>query len=198
MSHRVIELHSIMPIANIASVLRYGIMSHDQARLLPHSDVSMQEIQDRRAHVTVPNGLSLHQYANLYFCARNPMMYKRQSEHERLCVLQISLAVLRITGVVISDCNAASSYVRFYDAEAGMAALPFERIFDPNWVHPDDPGATLRHKSQKCAEVLVPHVVGVELIKGAYVSTANASDALSAQGFRLPIGLNPAIFFRNS
>lgn len=34
MSHRIIELHSIMPIENISSVLEHGILSNAQAAKL--------------------------------------------------------------------------------------------------------------------------------------------------------------------
>ena len=44
----------------------------------------MAEIQGRRDLVMVPNGRSLHEYANLYFDQRNPMMFKRRNED--ICV----------------------------------------------------------------------------------------------------------------
>ncbi|MEI7898996.1 MAG: DarT ssDNA thymidine ADP-ribosyltransferase family protein, partial [bacterium] len=86
MPHRVTELHNIMPIRNLVSVRLYGILSHNAVAALPHADVSMQEVQDKRDKKTVPNGLALHDYANLYFCARNPMMFKCKDERQDLCV----------------------------------------------------------------------------------------------------------------
>jgi hypothetical protein len=78
-----------MPIANIAPVLRDGILSHQRAASLLHADVSLADVQGKRAAKVVPNGLRLHQYANLYFHARNPMMYKRQAEAGSLCILRV-------------------------------------------------------------------------------------------------------------
>lgn len=90
MPHRVTELHCIMPIANAHSVMTNGILSHEQAAKLAHRSVAMAEIQDRRDKVHVPGGLRLHQYANLYFHARNPMMFKRKDQAGSLCVLRVS------------------------------------------------------------------------------------------------------------
>lgn len=115
MDPRVTELHCIMPIANLGSVMAHGILSYDRATNLPHHSVAMQPVQDKRDQKQVPGGLRLHQYANLYFHARNPMMFKRQAEAPDLCVLRVSTRVLDLAGVVISDQNAASGYVRFLD-----------------------------------------------------------------------------------
>ena len=71
MDARVTELHCIMPIANVASIMQHGILSYDSASKLKHRCVALQEIQDRRDQKQVPGGLKLHQYANLYFHARS-------------------------------------------------------------------------------------------------------------------------------
>ena len=56
----------------------------ERAKSIKHSSVAMSEIQGRRDLVMVPNGRSLHEYANLYFDPRNPMMFKRRNED--ICV----------------------------------------------------------------------------------------------------------------
>ena len=60
MPHRVTELHNIMPIPNLASVKHYGILSHKAVDSLPHSDVTMPDVQEKRATVSIPTGLALH------------------------------------------------------------------------------------------------------------------------------------------
>ena len=82
MDSRVTEFHCIMPISNIASVMTHGILSYDRASKLRHRSIALQPVQDRRDKKQVSGGLKLHQYANLYFNARNPMMFKRLSEVE--------------------------------------------------------------------------------------------------------------------
>jgi len=54
---RVTELHCIVPLANIASVMAHGILSHERASKLPHHSVAMQPIQDKRDQKQVPVGL---------------------------------------------------------------------------------------------------------------------------------------------
>nr|VFJ57368.1 MAG: protein of unknown function (DUF4433) [Candidatus Kentron sp. FW] len=195
MPDRVVEFHSIMPIGNIPSVLKHGILSHKRATNLPHSDVSMMEVQDRRDKMLVPGGLPLHRYANLYFDAHNPMMYKRLAQVESLCVLSVSIDVLKLPGAMITDQNAASDYARFY-SPTELNNLPFDRIFAEDWRHPDDEIDYWQHKSQKCAEVLAPNVIPTDFIQKAYVVNETTKTKLSAIGFPKPIEIMPRLFFR--
>lgn len=134
MPHRVKELHCIMPIENIPSVLKYGILSHNKIkeRGIKNKDISLQGVQEKRSSKTIPNGLSLHGYANLYFHARNPMLYKRKDEAENICVLIVSIAVLKLPNVVITDENAASDYVHFMSPNL-LSSLNFDRIYAKYW-----------------------------------------------------------------
>lgn len=195
MDPRITEFHSIMPIDNIGSVIAHGILSYERAARLPHRSVAMQPVQDRRDKKQVPGGLRLHQYASLYFHARNPMLYKRLAEAQTLCVLSVSLDVLDVDGTVISDQNAASDYARFL-APSQWELLDFEAILAMNWTHPGDQIAEWRHKSRKCAEVLVPGAVDPRMILSAYVVDRAAENRLRRAGFVLPIAVNPVLFFR--
>jgi len=184
-----------MPIANAPSVMQHGILSYERAAKLEHHSVAMHEIQDRRDQKQVPGGLKLHQYANLYFHARNPMLYKRKDEAAELCVLRVSLAVCDVQGVVFADCNASSGYVRFLHPSQ-WKLLHFDDIYAMNWTHPNDPPAYYRHRSRKCAEVLVPHRVEPARLLGAYVVDQAAARRLADVGFALPIAVDPVLFFR--
>jgi hypothetical protein len=192
---RVTELHCIMPVANIASVLTAGILSYERTAKLPHLSVAMQPVQDRRDQIRVPGGKKLHQYANLYFDARNPMMYKRRNEAPSLCVLRVSTLVLKVAGAVITDCNAASDYVRFL-APSQWRYLNFDDIYAPDWRHKNNPPRYYQHRSRKCAEVLVPDLVHPRFLQGAYVPGTKTSRELSGTGFTLPVDIKPILFFR--
>jgi len=168
MDTRVTEFHCIMPIGNVPSVMEHGILSYERAAKLQHHSVAMRAIQDRRDQKQVPGGLRLHQYANLYFHARNPMLYKRQDEVRELCVLRVSTRVCEVQGAVLTDCNASSDYVRFLHPSQ-WKLLDFDDIYSMDWRHPGDPAAYYRHRSRKCAEVLVPHHVQAQFLTGAYV-----------------------------
>lgn len=197
MDPRVTEFQCIMPLENIPSVLKHGILSNERVAKLPHLSVAMKEVQERRDRKQVPGGLKLHQYANLYFHARNPMMYKRKENVADLCVLCISLDVLKVESVVLADCNASSDYVRFLPPKPAYDRfLDFDDIFALNWTHPDDPIAEMRHKSRKCAEVLVPHVVEPRFFIGARVVNSAAKSRLAALGFPHRIDIDPVVFFR--
>jgi hypothetical protein len=195
MDQRVIEFQCIMPIANVGSVLTQGILSYERAARLPHHSVAMQPVQDKRDQKQVPRGLKLHQYANLYFHARNPMLFKRKDEAANLCVLRIGTAVLQEQGTVITDCNAASDYVRFL-APSQWRLLDFDDIFAPDWRHPGNDRRYYQHRSRKCAEVLVPNLVQPRFLTGAYVVDAAAQRKLATAGFGLPITVDSGLFFR--
>ncbi|MEX3954713.1 DUF4433 domain-containing protein [Trinickia sp. EG282A] len=194
MDPRVTEFHCIMPIVNLPSVLQYGIVSYEQAARLAHKSVAMQPVQDRRDQKHVPRGLKLHQYANLYFHARNPMMSKRRDEAGNLCVLRVSVAVLGIEGTVIADQNASSDYVRFLAPQQMDEWLNYDRIFARDWTD-DDQITYWRKKSAKCAEVLVPHRVDAALVFGAYARDATTARRVQAGWPNLQVTVDADMFF---
>jgi hypothetical protein len=193
--HELTELHYITPIANVQSILQHGILSHNRAKRVQHQSVAMEAIQDRRSKVTVPGGRKLHEYVNLYICARNPMMYKRQAQHQQLCVLRVSPEVLDIANVVITDGNASSDYTRFAAAPKGISIVDRDLTFAEFWTDPD-PIQKFRKGSAKCAEVLVPDKVNIEFIMGAYVSCQEPLDEFQALGTGISVVINSHLFFR--
>lgn len=193
------ELHYITPIANMESILKHGIVSHQKAERILHQSVAMNEIQEKRKKVVVPGGRPLHQYVNLYFHARNPMMFKGKDMHKDLCIIQINKEIINLPDVVISDGNAASDYVRFYAVSEGLRVIDKELVFARYWKH-DDPIENFRHTSIKCSEVLVPDKVDKDFIFGAYVSCDESKERLYAIIEKIerefPITVNPDLFFQ--
>src|SRR5258707_1883861 len=194
MDPRVQEFQCIMPLANVPSVVEHGILSHDRASKIQHESAAMEEIQERRDKKRVPSGLKLHQYANVYFHARNPMLYKRKENAPNLCVLRVSTEILQLPGVVITDQNAASDLVRFLHPNQ-YRLLDFDSIFAMNWRHPNDEFAYRRHRLRKCAEVLVPNIVNPQFLMGAYVVNEDSS-ARFCNLCGLAITVDPVMFFR--
>ncbi len=188
------EFQNITLIANIPSILRHGIVSYVEAAKLPHLSVALQDVQEKRDVKRVPGGLALHEYANVYFHARNPMMSRRRGEAAQLCVLRISTDILSIPRAVITDQNAASKYVKF-SAPNQLQFMNLEYVFAENWKHPNDQIQEWRHSSAKCAEVLIPEKIPPHFILGAYVLNASSQSQLQAQGFQLPIQLDQHMFF---
>jgi hypothetical protein len=190
------EFHYITPIKNVPSILQHGILSHNRAAKLKHDDISMREIQEVRAKKRVPGGLALHDYANLYFNARNKMMAKRRPEHDRLCVLRVSIEALDIPEAVIADQNASSKYALFLPSPVGLQKLQHDEIFVRSWKCPDDQIREWRLGSVVCAELLVPHVVDPRLILSAYVLDAAARNKFNDLGTNLECVVNADIFLR--
>lgn len=171
------ELHFIAPVSSLISILKLGLLCHESASKVKHQSVAMPEIQARRSTKVVPNGLPLHHYANLYFHARNPMMSSRRGSHADLCVLRIDPSVLDLPHVVITSQNASSDYVRFYSSPEGLDYLDKDLIYAESWIHQDQI-EEWRHKSIKCAEVLIPNKLDSEYIKGAYVSNQTTKEQI--------------------
>jgi hypothetical protein len=188
------ELHYIAPICNIPSILQHGILSHARASRLPHQSVAMEVIQDRRAGVRVPGGRPLHEYVNLYICARNPMLYKRQAQHVTICVLSVSPDVLDLPRVIVTDSNASSEYVRFAPAPDGLRIVDRDQTFAEYWTD-QDPIEQWRKKAAKCAEVLVPDRVDPRFVIGVYVSCEQAKRQVEAFGLGLPVNIQQHLFF---
>jgi hypothetical protein len=189
------ELHYITPIQNVPSIMNHGILCLHKAKRLDHASVAMQEIQEIRAKKIVPGGKPLHTYVNLYFCARNPMMYKRAAQHKSLCVLRINTEVMDLPGVVIADGNAASGYTGFWPSKSGLDRIDFELVFAEWWT--DSNQIQQWYKTRvKCAEILVPDSIDPCYIQGVYASCEESQRLLEEMGFRLPITIDPKLFFQ--
>lgn len=193
-------LHYIVAIENVESIAALGILSHKAAAAHPHLDVSMAEIQDLRDKKVIPDvrlarQRKLHEYANLYLHARNPMMSVRRNQHAELCVLQVDTAVLDLDGVVVSDGNAASDYSLYEAAPGGLRIVDEELTFARWWTDPVKP-VYWEKKRRKCAEVLVPDVVDPSFIVGAYVSCGDGRSACRRANAPWPLTLEPDLFFQ--
>jgi ssDNA thymidine ADP-ribosyltransferase, DarT len=189
------ELHYITAIANLPSILRHGILSHTLADQLAHDSVAMPEIQERRRNKRIPGARLLHEYANLYFDAHNPMLSKCRGRNNEICVLQIDASVLDLPGVIIADRNAASDWTGFRSVSGGLSIISKERVFARYWTHPDDPYEEMRHKSEKCAEVLVPDRVDTNLIGEVYVANQVTLTEFHRLNSRLSVSIRNDMFF---
>ena len=189
------ELHYITTIRNVPPILSKGILSHKLAKKINHNSVAMEVIQERRKNKIVPGGRPLQDYVNLYIYARNPMLYVLQSRHVDLCILRVSIEILDLPGVIITDRNASSDYARFAPAPKGLFIVDKDLTFAEYWTHPD-PFEAMRRKSAKCAEVLVPDRIDPDLITGAYVSCQEANATFEALRVDIPVTINSYLFFK--
>ena len=189
------ELHYIVAIANIPSILENGILCYEMAAGVPHISVALGEVQERRARKKIPSGLPLHGYVNLCFNARNPMLFRlMKNVSEDLCILRVDKDVIECPDVVVADRNASSDYVTFYTLSESVGKIDIDRVYARSWQH-DNQIEEWEHKSIICAEVLIPHIVTTKHIIGAYVAGEHSKENLLRTGFDREIFVNPDMFF---
>lgn len=188
------ELHYITPIANLPSIIQHGLLSHRRAQRFNPASVALQDVQAIRAKKRVAGGRLLHEYVNLYICARNPMLYKRLAQRNDLCVLSVSTNVLDLDGVVVTDMNAASGYVRFGAGAQGLTIVDRDVTFAVYWTDPD-PAIYFRKSAMKCAEVLVPDRVDPSMIQCAFVCNDTGRRNVEACASGLVVRTNRYLFF---
>ena len=187
-------LFNIQAINNIPSIIKYGLLSNEKASKINHTSIAMQEIQERRETISIPNGMALHKYANVYFDPKNPMLYKRKSENDNICILKFDCSILDFDGVIVSDRNASSTYASFYPPEVGLNEINFKLVFASNWQD-ENPFEYYKKKSIKCAEVLIPYSIPFDFIICAAVHNESTKQKLEATGFKKKIFVNPQFFF---
>lgn len=177
--------------------MKLGILSNREVtrRRIRSASVALPGVQERRESKVIPGAKPLHDYVNLYICARNPMLYLRRSQHQALCVLQITPAVLDLNGVIIADGNAASGPTAFWPSPAGLAKVHKETVFAEWWTDSNE-FVLWENRRVKCAEVLIPHGLEARFISGAYVSCEPAEVQLKALAPSLKIVVDPHLFFR--
>ena len=196
------ELHYITHVDNVPSIMRRGILSRYRVgRMLNTHAASIADpdILDRRASRFIPYGhqkKSLDRYANLFFNARNAMLYRRINDYdsdrrvapESLAILRVDTSVLNLPGVVITEINAAADVApRWYTVEEGLVRLDRSDMFATYW-------ADHNHKQRMMAEVLVPNQVPKDYLVGTYLVSKAAVHSVSWPD-RLPITVNPYLFF---
>lgn len=86
-------LYNIQAIDNVPSIMQRGLLSNERAGRISHVSIAMNEVQARRELVRIPNGLKLHQYANLYFDPWNLMLSRKRSQNEEICILKFDRSV---------------------------------------------------------------------------------------------------------
>ena len=169
-------------------------MSHERAQALPHESVASVSVQANRQGRSVPGGLRLHEYVNLYMTARNPMLNLLvRSRLTSLCVVEVDGAVMDIPGVVVTDQNAARTAVRFMPAPDGLEHIEEADVFRGYWTHAD-PEEEYRRKGAKCAEVLVPHHVPRDQLRRILVGCPRAASAAAGAG--PPVATDRHLFFQ--
>ena len=189
------EPHFITYIDNLPSILKLGIISRNKAirDKVQFRCIAEPGVQDRRKKKIPGTSKELHDYANLYFDAHNPMLSKRRSENDEICVLRISRDVLDLPGVIVTDKNAARE-CWFKPVDQGLSLLDADEIYATFWIDRDDPINEYRRAGIKCAEILVLDCLNSRYIMGAYTANQIALEAVK-QVSSLEVEINSGLFF---
>lgn len=197
------ELHYITHVENVPSVMKRGILSRYRVSRVPGTkptSIADPDILERRAGRYIPSGhrrTSLDRYANLFFNARNAMLYRRINDYdtkervvpESLAILRVAGSVLDLPGVVITEMNAAAGVEpRWYTVDEGLRRLDHDEIFARYWEGHS-------HMQRMMAEVLVPDRVPTRYLIGIYMVSRAASKSVPWSA-HLPVTVSAYHFFK--
>lgn len=174
---------------NLAGILGEGILSHSAAwQLRRVTDISDASVQKRRARSEPVYGRSLHDYAPLYVNARNPMLYRRKEIQDQICLIEVSIDVLRNStdrAVVFTDGNAAADLTGFYSRLTDLKLLPWDVLCADYWTDFAD------GKRKRCAEVLVHPSVGPAYLGSVHCCSGSLVDRFGAEGINVVYDQSP-------
>ena len=163
------EFYYITHIDNLESILHHGILSRskrhsllNKIRFSSAKSIHNEDIIQRRKNKAFKNK-SLWDYANVYFQARNPMLYTviDKFKAENIVVLQINSDIIQGNNIGIADGNAAVENTQiFEDKNQGLNALKSEQFEKEYWNESD--------KRPLMAELLVYECIPKEKIIGIY------------------------------
>lgn len=192
------ELYYITHIDNIPSILQCGILSHEniEVKRIKYTPIYAEDIVSRRKAIMVPDGRSLWSFANLYFNARNPMLYRVVCEKapEKIAVIGVTPAILSLEDSYVTTGNAAHTQSSIVEKSSKVIFEVFRETKRDFWAEEDG------SKRKIMAECLVPNVVPSDLIKTIYVAShdARAEVQKEIRFSKIPVISNPWMFFRSS
>ncbi len=169
---KITGLYYITHIDNLASILQYGILSHQEIEtrgIAFHKIYDEQIVSRRQQRLTLQNQ-NLWHYANLYFQPRNPMLYRIVSEAgqlDEIVVIRLKKQVLELPDILIADGNAAHSKSGIYPYQSKLLKNIQSHLELEYWKEIDGT------KRKIMAECLIPKHVPVELIECIYVARPN-------------------------
>lgn len=186
---------------NLKSILKNGILSHScinkkwwtlKKLILKKITIYDAGLVKKRKEKKI-NNHSLWEYANVYFQARNPMLYRVVKEFgaENIVVLELNSDIINTPSAVITNGNAVSASTQiFEDIEQGLNSLSPEQFEKEYWNEADG------SKRKIMAEVLIYNHIPKEKIIGVYTANAEVADQIRKDIIgALNIMLNPKMFF---
>jgi O-acetyl-ADP-ribose deacetylase (regulator of RNase III) len=162
------ELYYITHVANLSSILKSGIYCHKliEEKGITFTPIYNASIVSNRKSITAPDGRSLWNFANVYFQARNPMLYQvvRTKSVEDIAVVGIDKSILNWPDIFITTGNAAHSQSEILPASLGRKNIPsiLKEIDVEYWTEANG------SKRKIMAEALIPDFIPAHYIKSVY------------------------------
>lgn len=198
MSASMRELYYITHVNNLPSILEKGILSHERVlnENIKYTPIYDEQIVLGRRDRKTPNGKSLWCFANLYFKARNAMLYRViiEKSPKDIIVLGIRRDILNRSDIFVTTGNAASPYSEILPiSQLKKVEKKIKRILKMDYWTLDD-----GTKRETMAECLVPDSVSPEYIQTIYVAERETLDKVKEklQWFKVEVVSEPSIFFQ--
>jgi hypothetical protein len=189
------QLYYITHIDNLPSILKYGILSHQQivSRKINYTQIYNEDIVQNRQGITTPDGRSLWSFTNLYFQARNPMLFqvKFEASYDSICVLGVDRSILSRKDIYVSDGNAASMNSKISPPSPSMISVIDKQVDKVWWTE-------IGGKRKIMAECLVPDQVPPEHVKSIYVANHQVKEKVEQiiSSPNIPVIFEPDMFFQ--
>jgi O-acetyl-ADP-ribose deacetylase (regulator of RNase III) len=189
------EFYYITHIDNIPSIASKGILAHKfltDGTITP-TQIYEKDIVSRRQDIETPDKKKLWEYANLFFNAKNAMLYRVVCEKgaSNLAIVAIAKEVVLLKDVFITDGNAAHSLTKFFKPETRLLS---EIAYEASKVFWREDGS----KRKNMAECLIPEKVAPQFIEAILVakfSTKQKVDQSLGKDNKIPIVNLPDLFF---
>lgn len=191
-------LYYITHINNIPSILKHGILSHAlvEEQKVEFTPIYNSQIVTQRHHKRTPDGKNLWDFANLYFQARNPMLYRVVYEKGKneIVILGVRPDVLNLPGAFISTGNAASAPSQILPAKEGIKEIyKIWKIITSEWWKEEDGS-----KRKIMSECLLPDRIPPEYLHTIYVANHTVADKVKQfiRSSTIPVVPEPTMFFQ--
>ena len=191
-------LYYITHINNVPSILEHGILSHEyvEQQQIPFTPIYDGEIVSHRQGYYAPDGNNLWHFANLYFQARNPMLYRVTSEKmsKNIVIFAVSPSVIDLPGAFVMTGNAASNPTVILPPDQGLEVVTkMWDVVQSEWWREEDGS-----KRKIMAECLVPGRISPDHLLTIFTSTHFAAANVKGMIGDAPISVvpEPQMFFR--
>jgi hypothetical protein len=175
------ELYYITHVDNLSSIIKNGIYSHEfiHQKNIPFTPIYNEQIVSNRKSITAPDGRSLWNFANMYFQARNPMLYQvvRTKSVEDIAIIGIDKSILNWPDIFITNGNAAHSQTEIFPSAQGRKIIPsiLKEIDIEYWTEANG------SKRKIMAECLVPDFIPAHYIRSVYFGDINTRNKIQKE-----------------